>query len=75
MYRLPGHNAWTPSTEHEVQTNEKGEFRLANLVGGVLYSARYLAERNGMRTLHDLHIQVESGEQKDLGDVKPAGVD
>jgi hypothetical protein len=75
MYRLPGHNAWTPSTLHEIQTNKKGEFRLTNLVGEVKYSARYSAEQNGMRTQHYVHIEVKSGDKKDLGDVKPAGID
>jgi len=73
-YRLPGHDAWTPSFVHqEARTDEKGIFRLSNLVGGVLYSLRYSTERGGARSRHYEHVRLKAGETKDLGDVKPRG--
>jgi RNA polymerase sigma factor (sigma-70 family) len=75
-YRLPGHDAWTPSFAHdEARTDDQGRFRLANLVGGLKYSVLYSAQQGASRTQHYLHIQVKAGEAKDLGDQKPAGVD
>ena len=75
-YRLPGHDAWTPSYLHEkVRSDEKGVFRLGNLVGGVTYDFRYSTDRGAGRTQHYGVFKVKSGETKDLGDIKPRGVD
>jgi RNA polymerase sigma factor (sigma-70 family) len=71
-YRLPGHEAWTPSFAHrEVRTDAKGWFRLPNLVAGVPYSARYQTQNGGARQDYHVNIQVKSGETKDLAEIKP----
>jgi protocatechuate 3,4-dioxygenase beta subunit len=73
-YRLPGHDAWTPSFAHtEVRTDDKGSFRLTNLVGGVLYSFRHSTDRGAGRSQHYEHVRLKAGETKELGDVKPRG--
>jgi RNA polymerase sigma factor (sigma-70 family) len=75
-YRLPGHDAWTPSFLHEkVRSDEKGVFRLGNLVAGVTYDLRYSTDRGAGRAQHYEVFKVKAGETKDLGDIKPRGVD
>jgi len=75
-YELPGHDAWTPSFIHDqVRTDEKGMFRLSNLVAGVPYSLLYSSDRGAGRTQHYETIKLKTGENKDLGDIKPRGVD
>ncbi|MBO0699157.1 MAG: carboxypeptidase regulatory-like domain-containing protein, partial [Zavarzinella sp.] len=72
-YLMPGRNVWTPSFVHElVRTDDKGVFKLTNLVAGLTYSLDHRADNGGgRRQMHYLHVKPKTGETKDLGDVKP----
>jgi hypothetical protein len=75
-YLKPGQDAWTPSSGHpDVRTDAKGVFRLTNLVPGLKYSIDHRVQKGGSRQHYYLHVQVKPGEAKDVGDVKPAGLD
>jgi len=75
-YRVPGHDSWTPSFLHDqVRTDANGVFRLGNLVAGVTYDFRYSTDRGAGQTQHYEVMKVKAGETKDLGDIKPRGVD
>ena len=75
-YLMPGHDAWTPALDRgQARTDAKGVFRLTNLVGGLKYSVDHRVQKGGSRQHYYLHVQVKPGEAKDVGDMKPAGVD
>jgi RNA polymerase sigma factor (sigma-70 family) len=75
-YRKPGRDSWTPSFAHqEARTDADGRFRLANLVGGLLYSVDHRVQKGMSRQQYYFTVRVKAGEAKDVGDVKPAGMD
>jgi hypothetical protein len=72
-YLMPGRDIWTPSFVHErVRTDDKGVFKLTNLVAGLTYSLEHRTDKGGgRRHMHYLHVNPIAGETRDLGDVKP----
>lgn len=75
-YLKPGHDAWTPAFVHRAtRTDAEGRFQLTNLVAGLQYSIDHKVQKGGVRQQYYVGVKVKAGETKDLGDVKPAGVD
>jgi RNA polymerase sigma factor (sigma-70 family) len=74
-YLMPGRDIWTPSFVHErVRTDDKGMFKLTNLVAGLTYSLDHAQDQGGgRRQRHYVRVQPKAGEARDLGDLRPAG--
>jgi hypothetical protein len=76
-FRTPGETAWTPwFPMRTVRTDAKGRFELVNLPEGVEFSLRYNVKKKtdavaALTFAYAHEFRVQSGEAKDLGDVKP----
>ena len=72
FFRTPGDTAWSPwFPQKAVRTGAKGRFELSNLPDGVEFSLRYSVKKAPPPGRYSREFRVQSGEAKDLGDVKP----
>jgi hypothetical protein len=54
-----------------VRTDAKGRFELANLPEGVEFSVRYMLRRAPPPGRYTREFRVQSGDAKELGELKP----
>jgi hypothetical protein len=62
--------AWGPVLNRETTTDADGKFRIGGLVPGLKYDLA-VNDGPGQDVLHKESLSVESGKDKDLGDLKP----
>jgi RNA polymerase sigma factor (sigma-70 family) len=69
-FRTSGDTVWTPWFPMKtVRTDARGRFELSNLPEGVEFSLRMKPKKVPVPSAHE--FRVNSGEAKDLGDIKP----